>query len=126
MATFMFIGITTTLIINEPKNNFNFEKKYSLSVYIKFFLVFLIAIIGFVGVFLLSAKIANSIKSERKPVTNNDYLSNFRIEVLRLIGAFCAALLIIILAVNIEIINKGIFAECYLSPIKDCFERYTL
>jgi len=126
MATFMFIGITTTLIINEPKNNFNFEKKYSLSVYIKFFLVFLIAIIGFVGVFLLSAEIANSIKSEIKAITNNDYLSNFLIEVLRLIVAFCAALLIIILAINIEIINKKIFAECYLAPVKDFFERYKL
>ena len=126
MAFFMFFGIATTFIIDEPKNNNDFEKKYSIKTYLMFFLIFLISILGFIGVFLLSTETAIELKSNLEAITNNKNLSSFLIELLRLSAALIIGTLIIIFSIKTKLINKKIFMECYLAPISDFFQRYKL
>ena len=99
MGFFMLIGIITTLIVNEPKEYKVIEKKYSNYAYIRFFLIFVVAILSFIGVFLLSSEIS-----------------------IHLI----AALSVTILSIKINFVNKQVFMESYIAPLIDFFQRYGL
>ena len=126
MGFFMLIGIITTLIVNEPKEYKVIEKKYSNYTYIRFFLIFVIAILCFIGVFLLSSEISIHLKNTIQTIVINQNLSNFIIELLRLSLSLIAALSVTILSIKINFVNKQVFMESYLAPLIDFFQRYGL
>lgn len=126
MAFFMLIGIMTTLLIEEPKNNKIFERKYSANTYLSFFFIFVVAILSFIGVFLLSSEISIYLKNNLEHIINNRNLSNFIIEFLRLTLALISAVIIIIFSIKLHLVNREIFSKCYLAPISDFFQRYEL
>ena len=120
----MLIGVATTLIINEPKENKIIKRKYTNYTYIKFFIIFLIAIFCFIGVFLSSSDISTYLKNILTEILNNRNFSNFLIELLRLFFALLIASLITTLSIKIKFIEKKVFVESYVSPIVDFFQRY--
>jgi|TARA_B100000959_G_scaffold108013_1_gene113766 PAT family beta-lactamase induction signal transducer AmpG len=124
MSFFMLIGVATTLIINEPKENKIIKRKYTNYTYIKFFIIFLIAIFCFIGVFLSSSDISTYLKNILTEILNNRNFSNFLIELLRLFFALLIASLITTLSIKIKFIEKKVFVESYVSPIVDFFQRY--
>ena len=126
MGFFMLIGIITTLIVNEPKEYKVIEKKYSNYTYIRFFLIFVIAILCFIGVFLLSSEISIHLKNTIQTIVINQNLSNFIIELLRLSLSLIAALSVTILSIKINFVNKQVFMESYIAPLIDFFQRYGL
>ena len=126
MGFFMLIGIITTLIVNEPKEYKVIEKKYSNYTYIRFFLIFVIAILCFIGVFLLSSEISIHLKNTIQTIVINQNLSNFIIELLRLSLSLIAALSVTILSIKINFANKQVFMESYVAPLIDFFQRYGL
>ena len=126
MGFFMLIGIITTLIVNEPKEYKVIEKKYSNYTYIRFFLIFIIAILCFIGVFLLSSEISIHLKNTIQTIVINQNLSNFIIELLRLSLSLIAALSVTILSIKINFVNKQVFMESYIAPLIDFFQRYGL
>ncbi len=126
MGFFMLIGIITTLIVNEPKEYKVIEKKYSNYTYIRFFLIFVIAILCFIGVFLLSSEISIHLKNTIQTIVINQNLSNFIIELLRLSLSLIVALSVTILSIKINFVNKQVFMESYIAPLIDFFQRYGL
>ena len=122
----MLIGIITTLIVNEPKEYKVIEKKHSNYTYIRFFLIFVIAILCFIGVFLLSSEISIHLKNTIQTIVINQNLSNFIIELLRLSLSLIAALSVTILSIKINFVNKQVFMESYIAPLIDFFQRYGL
>ena len=126
MGFFMLIGIITTLIVNEPKEYKVIEKKYSNYTYIRFFLIFVVAILSFIGVFLLSSEISIHLKNTIQTIVINQNLSNFIIELLRLSLSLIAALSVTIISIKINFVNKQVFMESYIAPLIDFFQRYGL
>jgi len=124
MAVFMLVGIATTLIINEPKEEKIITAKYSNYTYIKFFITFLIAVFCFIGVFISSSDISVYLKNILADILNNNNLSYFLIELLRLFFALLIASLVTILSIKIKYIEKKVFIESYISPVIDFFQRY--
>jgi MFS transporter, PAT family, beta-lactamase induction signal transducer AmpG len=126
MAAVMLIGVSTTLLINEPESNQQSQNKYSSNIYIKFFIIFLIAVTGFVISFLLSADITTNLKSNLASVVSNNAISNFCIELLRLALGIIIAISITLLSIKIKFIDKQVINDSYVAPIKDFFQRYGL
>lgn len=126
MAIAMFVGIITTLFISEPERNKKIEYKYSNITYIKFFIVFLFSIIGFVIIFNFSSETATNWKAQLTNSLNNTALSNFFIELLRLITATLSSLLIATTFIKTNFIEKNIVFESYVEPVSDFFKRYGL
>ena len=126
MGFFMLIGIITTLIVNEPKEYKAIEKKYSNYTYIRFFLIFVVAISCFIGVFLLSSEVSIHLKNTIQTIVINQNLSNFIVELLRLFLSLIAALSVTIISIKINFVNKQVFMESYIAPLIDFFQRYGL
>lgn len=124
MAVIMLIGVATTLIINEPESNSEKQNKYSSNVYLKFFIIFLIAITGFIIAFLLSADIASSWKIELTSLLNNKAISSFFIELARLTLGASVALFITLAFIKTNFIERQVIIESYAAPVIDFFQRY--
>ncbi len=124
MALVMLIGVTTTLVIDEPDNNRQIQNTYSSNAYIKFLIVFLFAATGFILTFLMSADIATELKNNLSGIVHNHAISNFCIELIRLCIGIVSALLITLLSIKINFIEKQIINESYIAPVVDFFQRY--
>lgn len=124
MAATMLIGITTTLIINEPNINKTSNYKYSNSTYIKFFFVFLAAVIGFIITFHAGTDVATNSKTHLINILNNKPLASFFIESSRLIIGIIAAIIIVLFFIKTDLIEKKIIIESYAEPVIDFFKRY--
>ena len=138
MAGVMLIGVATTLIIPEPAEYRADESKYHTSDYARFFLLFLLAVIGFIAVFFISSKSGSEfgfgplyepVKSAKSSLTElfaNKKLASFLIETLRLAIALVVAWGIGKLLMATRIVNSGMVKEAYIDPIRDFFKRYGL
>jgi len=124
MAAVMLVGVFTTLIVNEPVNNRAQQNKYSSKVYIKFFIIFLIAATVFVLSFLLSADVAEDWKNQLNLLLNNNAFSSFCIELLRLGLGASVALLIMLSSIKINFVDRQVIMESYVAPVIDFFQRY--
>jgi MFS transporter, PAT family, beta-lactamase induction signal transducer AmpG len=124
MSAVMLIGVFTTLSINEPESNRSIQNKYTSNTYIKFFVVFLIAVTGFVISFLLSSDVAAIWKSNLSSMLHNNAIANFCIELLRLTLGVIIALSITALSIKIKFIEQQVINESYFSPVIDFFQRY--
>lgn len=126
MAAVMLVGIVTTLIIKEPENKNATVYKSSLSENVRFLLLFLIMVIGFVGSFYLTGDITRSMKSTLAEMINNRHLSGFLIGSLRLALAIGIAATLALVLVKIEFVRYVAVNSSYLMPVKDFFRRYGL
>lgn len=126
MALVMLIGVATTLIIKEPEHNRNIEIKYLTITYIKFFAIFLLAVIGFIISFVLTSEIASIWKEALNSIFNNHAISNFCIEFLRLVIGVIVAFLLTALSIKIKFIEQQVIEESYIAPVSDFFQRYGL
>ena len=89
-------------------------------------MIFVIAILCFIGGFLLSSEISIHLKNTIQTIVINQNLSNFIIELLRLSLSLIAALSVTILSIKINFVNKQVFMESYIAPLIDFFQRYGL
>ena len=89
-------------------------------------MIFVIAILCFIGVFLLSSEISIHLKNTIQTIVINQNLSNFIIELLRLSLSLIVALSVTILSIKINFVNKQVFMESYIAPLIDFFQRYGL
>lgn len=126
MAVVMLIGVTTTLIIDEPERNRNVAIKYPTSTYIRFFIIFILAVAGFIFTFVSTSGFAAIWKEELNSILNNNALSNFCIELLRLVSGIVVAFLLMALSIKIKFIEKQVVKESYVAPVIDFFDRYGL
>ncbi len=124
MASTMLIGVITTLIIKEPKFNKDNFQTHTTKDYSGFILVFVIAVIGFIGTFYFTKEPANILKDELKDFFYNKHLASLIIETARLSLALFVAFIFTRLTLLTNIVNKKMVKETYLEPVQDFFNRY--
>jgi len=126
MAAVMLIGVVTTLIIKEPVTNKTDLTKYQVSDYLRFVIVFVLAVMGFIATFYFSADISEKIKIVLTELFSNKHIASFIVQLFRLITALLVAAGIAIMLVKFSIVKKQMVIETYVAPVKDFFQRYGL
>jgi PAT family beta-lactamase induction signal transducer AmpG len=124
MAGVMLVGIATTLIISEPTIQRPDESKYSSGDYIRFLLLFVVAVLGFIATFYYSVDIAKEVKKALTETFSNKHLAGFLVQIIRLFLALAVAGLLATVLVKTGLVNKKMVASTYVEPVKDFFSRY--
>jgi len=124
MALAMLVGITTTLVIPEPEVSRSVGESFSTRDRLRFLLLFVIAIGGFVCVFFFSADGINIVMTLLSSATGSPYLAVFLMESLRLMLALAGAWLLAMLLVRLGLVDYAMVEHSYLRPVRDFFERY--
>ncbi len=125
MALVMLVGITTTLFIKEP-DSAQLLSEYSTTDYIRFFALFVVVVLSFIGGFnLLSTPIA-ALKSTLTELLGNANLSGFISGTLRMLASIVIAYLATRVLIVLNLVNRAMVDQTYVNPIKDFFNRYGL
>lgn len=124
MASVMFIGVITTLLIAEPITHRTDHLLDNQKDYIGFLLLFVLAVIGFVASFHYSSNLALTMKSVLVDIVINKNLAGFIIEFVRLTVALTIAALIAKLVIKTGVIKQAIVEQTYIEPVNDFFQRY--
>lgn len=123
MASVMLVGVATTLIINEPEAR-NDRVSYSANDYLRFLLLFIICVAGFIGVFYFSSDLVKSVKTSLTELFSNKHIAGFIVEFLRLILAISMAAILATLQIKAGVVKKQMAIETYVNPVLDFFNRY--
>lgn len=126
MAAVMLIGIVTTLVIKESENKAAIGQDSNLSENLRFLLLFLVMVTGFVGCFYLFGDMARSVKSVLAELFSNRFLAGFLVECLRLTIAIGVAATLALVLLKIEFVSYVMVNRSYLMPVRDFFRRYGL
>ncbi len=126
MAAVMLVGIATTLIIPEPTTQREDTVKYSSNDYLRFILIFVISVSGFIATFYFSSDQVKGIKALITEVFANKHIAGFIVEFFRLVIAIIITAVLAIFSVNMGVAKKQMVIETYVNPIQDFFKRYGL
>ena len=125
MAGVMIIGVITTFVINEPdRANAKDAHLETISDYVRFIGVFVIAAVGFVATFFLSAELATTAKDALAGDIISKGVASFTIETFRLGLAVGVAAMLGLLMVISRVVPKTMITKTYLAPFTDFFVRY--
>ncbi len=124
MAAVMLIGVATTFVINEPQNHRADSNSYVASDYLRFLAIFVVAVIAFIAVFVLSSDLVSSAKSALKESLNNSQLAGLIVATIRLAVAVGVAWLVAMGLVKAGVGNQQMITESYVEPVRDFFARY--
>lgn len=123
MAAVMLIGVMTTFVIREP-DVARKARDYKKQDYLRLVLVFLLAVSSFVAMFIYSG-IKLPIIAESW-VQSKDPLLLFILEAIRFKLSIFTALTVGTILVKMNVVNKDMAVEIWVSPIQDFFKRYGL
>jgi MFS transporter, PAT family, beta-lactamase induction signal transducer AmpG len=123
MAAMMLIGVITTLLINEPERNSNHTPQ-SNQHYLGFFLLFVLAVVGFVSSFYFTADFAISAKPALTSLVSNSHLAGILVELCRLMLALAVAAAVAKLLIIFDLVDGKKVVDTYVEPIHDFFLRY--
>ncbi len=123
MAAVMLIGVATTLSIKEPEARDD-EINYSSKDYLRFLLLFIICVAGFIAVFYFSSDLVKNIKTTLTEIFANKNIAGFVVELMRLITAISVAVVLAVFQIQAGIVKKQMAIETYVNPISDFFKRY--
>ena len=124
MALAMLVGVTTTLVIDEPSQPESSGVLDTGQDYARFLLMFVVAIGGFVAVFFFSGDITGGIKTSLGTMLANPFLAAFLVETLRLALALLIMWVLALVLVKSGIVGYPMVERTYLMPIRDFFRRY--
>ncbi len=125
MASFMMIGVVTTLVIPEPEGNVSKGYEYSARQYCRFFALFILAAATFIMTFFVTASPFAAVKTKLlSEYTALSSLGTFLLETFRLVFALCAAGGAAWFGVRLRIVDKQMAKDTYVAPVKDFFTRY--
>jgi PAT family beta-lactamase induction signal transducer AmpG len=140
MAAAMGIGVLTTLVIREPDIGERAVDGYTTSDYLRFILLFLLAVFGFIAVRFLTgngwgtealssirepfAGLFSGMNDSLKESTGNRALAGTITGTLRLFLALGVAGLIGYFGMRGGIANREMVSESYVDPVRDFFRRY--
>ncbi|MEE9319153.1 MAG: MFS transporter [Granulosicoccus sp.] len=124
MAGVMLIGIVTTLVIKEPVSNRAEDTIHSVSDHVRFFVLFLIAVLAFVLVFRFTGSFADSAKLKLIETLSNKALAALLVATARLSVALLVAGTVARLMTGIGAVNGPMVRQAYLDPMQDFFSRY--
>lgn len=124
MAGVMLIGILTTLVIAEPAIYRAEDTAHSVSDHIRFFVLFLVAVLAFVMAFRFTGSFADSAKLKLVEIVSNKALAALLVATVRLAVALLAAGVVARLMTGVGAVNGPMVRQAYLDPMKDFFSRY--
>ena len=125
MALMMIIGIATTLIVDEPKRDYDITSFKSANDYTRFLFLFLVSIVVFGLTFILTSNIGTIAKSFfSQNVGVFEHLTGFVIEALRFTLALLFAGFTAHAFVRIGVVSQSHLNETYIEPITNFFTRY--
>ncbi len=124
MALAMGVGVITTLIIREPNTRVSGDDFRSSGDYVRFLMLFVVAIGGFAGLFFVSGDPVDLLKAHFVGAFGAPFLAAFLMESLRLVTAIGFAWVLAILLVRSGLVDYGMVERSYLRPVRDFFERY--
>ena len=107
MALLMLIGVTTTLLVDEPETA-AVEERQALSDYLGLLGVFAVCVGVFIGLFVLLGNTLPGVIGE----------------VVRFLVALAGALLVGWVAGRAGLVNRTMLVTSYVSPVADFFRRY--
>lgn len=125
MAVAMGVGIITTLFISEPDVEQK-EGRYlnSLSDYLRFLGLFLIAVVTLVAAFRYFTPWTESIKQGIGAVIGTHAITGFIAESSRLLFALLSAAVAARIAIAVGVAPREVLLETYVEPMADFFRRY--
>lgn len=125
MAVAMGVGVITTLVIAEPGSERK-ESKYlnSLMDYLRFLVLFLLAVATLVVAFNVYAPYFTSLNLILDALLGEHAVTGFISESLRLLLALVSAGVVAGVAVVIGVAPKEVLIETYAEPMADFFRRY--
>ncbi len=124
MSSVMLVGVITTLLIPEPIKQREDNAKHNASEYLRFLLLFILAVSAFIATFYFSAEMVKSSKKALTETFSNKHLASFIIETLRLATAIIMAAIVAKLVVLSGMVRQSMVDETYIEPVKDFFSRY--
>jgi len=126
MAATMLVGIVTTMLIKEPEIRRDVEFHFNAIDYIRFLLLFMIAVGVFITCFSLSSELVGELKLSLTRSFENKALASTSIEFIRLSMALFFAWLALKLMIAVGLASKDMLQQTYVLPVKDFFLRYGL
>ena len=112
MALLMFVGVITTFFSDEPR--IKNKKFFDINQHIKLFLIFILALLGFIVLY-------NFLPN---PFNSNKIFEQFIFSLTRIFLCFTFAGSIIFLSIKNRFISKNKTIKIYLDPIKNFIKRY--
>lgn len=126
MGLFMLVGVATTIVIREPVVEAVDRHEYSNRDYLRFLLLFVFAVAGFIACFYFTNTLIAEFKLQLTDWFANRYLSAVLVEFSRLSLAVLVAYGIAISLVKFGLVNREMLNRTYIMPIRDFFQRYGL
>jgi len=126
MAAAMLIGVATTLVVPEPERGRTDRHEHDTGHYLRFLALFLLAVAGFIAVFVFSAGIVSAAKASLAEAWGNKALAGFVVAVIRLAVAVAAAGALAFFGVRGGLANQEMVVDSYVAPVRDFFRRYGL
>ncbi len=123
MAAVMLVGVVTTLLMPEPEHKQD-KHHYSASDYGRFFVLFLVAVIGLVVTYYFSGVLANGLKATLTEFFSNKVLASVLVAVLRLTAAVAVAWGVATIWIRLGFVDRKMVSETYVAPVQDFFQRY--
>ncbi len=123
MASVMLVGVLTTLLMPEPTHK-QHNTHYSNSDYGRFFILFLVAVMGLIVTYYFSAGIGNNVKTMLTDVFSNSKLASVCATFLRLSIAIVVAGMIAKVLVRMGLVERKMVMDTYVVPVQDFFQRY--
>lgn len=124
MAGVMLIGVATTFIVREPDVHREDANLYKASDYLRFLLVFVVAVIAFIATFKFSSGMVKASKELLTEALNNQHLAGFIVASIRLAIAAGIAWVVAMVLVKAGVGNQQMITESYVDPVRDFFRRY--
>ncbi len=126
MAAMMLIGVITTLCISEPNIEARGGSMPDTSDSVRFFVLFIAAVLGFIACYLASSEITQITKNFLADILFNQYLAATIVELARLVLATYIAFLIASLLTKLGMVKKSKVHQAYIAPVREFFDRYGL
>ncbi|MCB1198391.1 MAG: MFS transporter [Deltaproteobacteria bacterium] len=126
VALTMSVGIVTTLMIQEPEGNQRQSSDLSTQEMIRFLVMFAACVGAFIAIFVLTKTITSDYTNKLQDLLGNQSLASFLVELVRLALTFTATYLVAKILMTVKVVEKQVFHETYIAPVKDFFVRYRL
>ncbi len=125
MSLCMLVGVSTTLLIREPKLERLADQFRNLD-YFRLVFVFALAVVAFVAGFVVSADMSSELKLSLSALFENRNLAGFLVETMRLFFSAVLAYLVARLAIGLGLASIELVHYSYVAPIQNFFENYGL
>jgi PAT family beta-lactamase induction signal transducer AmpG len=124
MAATMLVGVMTTLLIAEPREQSASTGAHAARDYLGFVLWFAMAAAGFVGVFFVTGDLASALKQTLSAYTGHAPVIGLAVEFVRLCVAVTTAWWLARLLMLTGLAPREMVTQSYLEPVRDFFRRY--